>query len=128
MNKKCIAAIDGWIVKIIKPRKSDGVHNPSSFFSRNGFFGINFQAIVDKRKWILYRSIQHHGAEHDSTAFKNISFYKRLMENWKMLGSYGFYFVGDSAYSLESFHLTPFDNLMHGSGLMKISTTFTLLI
>jgi len=111
----CIGALDGWIVKIIKPRKSDGVHNPSSFFSRKGFFGINVQAIVDKKKRILYRSIQHRGAEHDSTAFKNSSFYKWLVENWPALGRLGFYFVGDSAYSLKSFLLTPYDNVMHGS-------------
>ena len=32
-----------------------------------------------------------------------------------MLGRRGFYFVGDSAYSLKSFLLTPYDNVMHGS-------------
>ena len=106
---------DGWIVKIIKPRKSAGLHNPSSFLSRKGFFGINLQVIVDKKKRILYRSIQHHGAEHNSMAFKNSSFYKWLVENWQMLGGLGFYFVGDSAYALKSFLLTPYDNVMHRS-------------
>ena len=111
----CIGALDGWIFKIIKPRNSDGVHNPSSLFSWKGFFGINAQAIVDKKKRILYRSIQHSGEEHDSTAFKNSRFYKWLVGNWLMLGRHGFYFVGDSAYSLKSFLLTPYDNVMHGS-------------
>ena len=111
----CIGALDGWIVKIIKPSKSDGVHNPSSLFSRNGLLGINVQVIVDKKKRILYRYIQHRGAEHYSTAFKNSSFYKWLVKNWLMLGRNGFYFVGYSAYSLNSLLIKPYDNVMHGS-------------
>ena len=111
----CIGAIDGWIVKIIKPRKSDGVANPSSFYSRKGFFGINVQAIVDKKKRIMYRSIQHRGAEHDSTAFKKSSFYKWLINNWKKLAEKDFYFIGGSAYELKSFLLTPYDNILHGT-------------
>ena len=102
-------------MKIIKPRKSDGVHNSSSLLIRKGFFGINAQAIVGKEKRILYRSIQHRGAEHDSKEFKNSSFYKWLVENWLMLGRHGFYFVGDSAYYLKSFLLTLYDNVMHVS-------------
>ena len=102
-------------MKIIKPRKSDGVANPSSFYSWKGFFGINVQAIVDKKKRILYRSIQRRGAEHDSTAFKKSSFYKWLINNWKKLAEKGFYFIGDSAYALKSFLLTPYDNVLHGT-------------
>ena len=32
-----------------------------------------------------------------------------------MLGTHSFYFVGDSAYSLNSFLLTQYDNIRHGS-------------
>lgn len=112
----CIGAIDGWIVKIIKPSKTrDGVKNPASFFSRKGFFGINVQAIVDKKKRILYRQILSRGAEHDSTAFKNGALYQCLMNNWRFLALKGLYFIGDSAYALKSFLLTPFDNVLHGT-------------
>ena len=58
----CIGAIDGWIVKIRKPSLRDGVTNPSSFYSRKGYFGLNVVAIVDKRKRILYRVIRSRGA------------------------------------------------------------------
>lgn len=111
----CIGTIDGWIVKIIKPRKSDGIPNPSSFFSGKGLYGINVRAIVEKKKRILYGSIPSRGAEHDSTAFKNSGFHKWLVDNWPMLARHGFYFVGDSARSLKSFLLAPHDNAMHGS-------------
>ena len=77
----CIGAIDGWIVKIKKPSLSDNVTNPSSFYSRKGYFGLNVVAIVDQKKRILYRVIQLHGAEHESTAFKNSKLYQYLSDN-----------------------------------------------
>ena len=111
----CIGALDGWIVKIKCPSQRDNVQNPHSFYSRKGFYGLNVQAIVDKRKRIWFRSIISRGAEHDSTAFKNSSLYKWLLDNWTRLARKGFYFVGDSAYSIRSFLLTPYDNALHGT-------------
>ena len=111
----CIGALDGWVVKVLKPTQRDNVNDPSSFYSRKGYYGVNVQAIVDKKKRILFRSIMSRGAEHDSTAFKKLSLYKWLLENWQSLASKGFYFIGDSAYSLKSFLLTPYDNTIHGS-------------
>ena len=111
----CIGALDGWIVKIAKPTKRDGVMNPKSFYSRKGFFGVSVQAIVDKKKRILFRSIESRGAEHDSSAFKHTELYTWLLNNWVSLARKGFYFIGDSAYSLKSFLLTPYDNTRHGT-------------
>ena len=111
----CIGAIDGWIVKIRKPTAKDNVLNPGSFFSRKGYFGLNVVAIVDRKKKILYRVIQSRGAEHDSTAFKCSKLYSWLLGNCGWLKEKGFYFIGDSAYSLKSFLLTPFDNVRHGT-------------
>jgi hypothetical protein len=111
----CIGALDGWIVKVKKPSTRDGVKDPASFYSRKGFFGVNVQAIVDKKKRILYRSILSRGAEHDSTAFKNSSLYKWLIDNWNNLKEKGYYFIGDSAYGIRSFLHTPYDNAIHGT-------------
>jgi hypothetical protein len=44
----CIGALDGWIEKIRKLSRCDGVENPQSFYSGKGFYGINVQVIVDK--------------------------------------------------------------------------------
>lgn len=111
----CIGAIDGWLVKIIKPRLKDGVKNPGSFYSRKGFYALNVVAIVDRNKKVVYRVIQSRGAEHDSTAFKHTKLYKWLEDNAEQLKDAGFYFIGDSAYSLKSFLLTPYDNVLHGT-------------
>ena len=109
----CIGALDGWVVKIKPPSVQDGVRDPASFYSRKGFYGLNVQAIVDKKKRVLYRSILSRGAEHDSTAFKNSSLYGWLSVHWKRLCEKGYYFIGDSVYALRSFIHTPYDNALH---------------
>lgn len=111
----CIGALDGWVVKILKPTRRDNVPDAQSFYSRKGYYGVNVQAIVDKKKKVLFRSILSRGAEHDSTAFKNSTLYKWLLAHWESLATKGYYFIGDSAYSLKSFVLTPYDNTLHGS-------------
>ena len=55
------------------------------------------------------------GAEHDSPAFKRSSFYQILENNWRSLKEKGYYIIGDSAYSIRSFLITPFDDAMHGT-------------
>ena len=86
-----------------------------SFYSRKGYFAVNVQAIVDRKKKIIFRSIMSRGAEHDSTAFKNSGLHKLLEQMWQFMAEKGYYFIGDSAYSLRSFLLTPYDNAMHGT-------------
>jgi hypothetical protein len=94
----CIGAMDGWIVKIRQPCKKDGVLNPKSFYSQKGFYGLNVQAIVDKKKHVLFHSIKFRGTEHDSTAFKRMGVYKWLMDNnWYELNRRGYFFIGSSA-------------------------------
>lgn len=112
----CIGALDGWIVKIQRPtKKRDKCPNPSSYYSRKGYYGINVQAIVDSKKRILFRSILTRGAEHDSTAFKSSNLHKRLLKKYKWYFENGLYFIGDSAYGIKSFLLTPYDNVLHGT-------------
>ncbi|KAL7464249.1 hypothetical protein ACHAXS_004587, partial [Conticribra weissflogii] len=124
----CIGALDGWLVKIKKPSvKRDGVQNPGSYYSSKGFYGVNVQDIVSHDKMILYRNILHHGAEHDSTAFKNGLLGKWLSKNWQSLNDKGFYFIGDSAYALKSFLITPFDNAIHGTSEDNFNFFLSLL-
>ena len=110
----CIGALDGWLVKIFCPNLQE-VNNPGKYMSRKGFFALNTQAIVDKRKRILWRFIGEKGSSHDSTVFKNSSLYKHLMLVADELHQKSLYLVGDSAYSLRSFLLCPYDNAASGS-------------
>ena len=71
---------------------------------------------MNKDKLVLWRAIQCRGAEHDSKAFKKSDMYKKLLEKAEELLRLGLYFVGDSAYSIRSFLLVPFDNAaVHGT-------------
>jgi hypothetical protein len=89
--------------------------NAASFYSHKGYFGINVQVMLDKQKKIIFRRIKLRGAEHDSTAFKSTTLYKWLLINWREFASKGLHFIGDSAYSLKLFILTPYDNAAHGT-------------
>jgi hypothetical protein len=113
----CIGAIDGWIVKIKQPSKKDNVSNPKSLYSRKRFHGIiSVQAIVDRKKRILFRSmIESRGSEHNLTAFKRTGLYQWLLDNWWRLEKYGYFFIGDSAYALRQFLVTQYDNAMHST-------------
>jgi hypothetical protein len=71
----CIGALDRWVVKIRKPSHRNGVEIFHSFHIRKGFFGINVQVIVDKRKRVLFQSIKSRGTEHDATTFKSSTLY-----------------------------------------------------
>lgn len=107
----CIGALDGWLVKIRSPsQKRDQVRNPGHYYSRKGFFALNVQVIVDKKKSVIWRCINSRGGAHDSSAFKNSSLYGKMEGNWMNLVQKGFYLLGDSAYALKSFLLTPYNN------------------
>ena len=52
--KGAIGAIDGWLVCIVSPTfRVDGIKNIISFFSRKGFYGLNFQCIEDDKKRVI---------------------------------------------------------------------------
>ena len=111
-----VGALDGWLVKIRQPSKiRDRVKNPASFFSRKGFFAVNVQVIVDRKKRVLCRSMLCRGAEHDSSAFKQCSLHKALQRKWNWLREKGCFILGDSACALRSYLLTPFDRTVHGT-------------
>lgn len=98
------------MVKIRKPsRDNDNVRNVAGYFSRKGFYAVNCQVIVDKKKRILWRSIKCRGGEHDSNAFKKTKLYEQLVNDYQTFIQNGFYLIGDSAYALASFLLKPFD-------------------
>ena len=105
----CIGAIDGWLVKIRCPTLQES-NNPGKYMSRKGFFSLNCQAICDKQKRILWRCIGERGSSHDSSVFKSTQLYEHLMLISEQLQEEGLYLVGDSAYSLRTFLMCPYDN------------------
>ena len=139
-----IGALDGWVVKIKCPTKTrDGVANASGYFSRKGFYALNVQCIVDKKKRVLWRRIGARGSEHDSSAFKDSDLHNLLEEMYQNENSRlhqnifhkNFYIIGDSAYSLRPWLITPYDNAagsspedtynyMHSACRIQVECTF----
>lgn len=131
-----IGAIDGWLVKIIRPSwRLDRVRNPVAFFSRKGFFALNVQCIVDHDKKVLWASYRHKGASHDSSAFRDTKLYNLFKQKAEWLHGKGFYLLGDSAYAIESFILPPYPlvkpqspedsfNFYHSSARITVECAF----
>ena len=69
-----------------------------------------FRVIVDKKKRILWRYIGEKWSSHDSKVFNESGLGKYLLEYADSLHARGLYIIGDSAYSIRSYLLTPFDN------------------
>ena len=54
--------------------------NPGKYYSRKGFYALNVQVIVDKKKRILWRTIGEKGSVHDSKVFNESNLGKFLLE------------------------------------------------
>ena len=105
----CIGAIDGWLVCIRCPALSE-VRNPGKYFARKGFYAVNVQVISDRNKKVLWRAIGQIGSIHDSRAFAISNLYTYLKSATNSILRIGVYLVGDSAYAIRPFLLTPYDN------------------
>ena len=64
---------------------------------------------------MLWRYIGEKGSGHDSPAFNESKLGKHLEYIAEQLMQEGIYIVGDSAYAIRSYLLTPFDNADAGS-------------
>ena len=130
-----IGALDGWVVRIVRPGWIDAIKNPMSFFSRKGFYALNVQCIVDDKKRVIWASYSHKGGSHDSSCFKETKLYQKLINMQDRLLQLGYFILGDSAYSTRSFLLVPYDsaspytseddfNFYHSSARITVECAF----
>ena len=62
--------------------------------------------MIKKVRWVSY---SQKGSSHDSSCFRETDLYKNKLNGIKdFLYDHGLYFLGDSAYTLESFLLCPY--------------------
>jgi DDE superfamily endonuclease len=102
------AANDGLVVRIWCPRL-DEVPDPGNYYCRKGFYALNVQAMCDRRKYFLWCYPSNKGSTHDSAAFMSSRLYNLLKEKSTEFCDRGLFIVGDSAYGLTPFLLTPYD-------------------
>jgi len=105
-----IGALDGLAIRIKAPSLFECI-DPGSYYCRKQFYALNVQAIVDSYKRILWVSTGHPGCTHDSTAFSSTQLYKTLIELQDWLWDRKLFLIGDSAYNLSSYMLTPYEDV-----------------
>jgi hypothetical protein len=122
-----IGAIDGLAVRIRSPQLTE-VSDPGNYYCRKGFFALNVQAICDRSKRFLWCYPSNKGSTHDSVAFTNSRLYTSLTQHASTLEAKGFFLLGDSAYNLTPFLLTPYstDEVQKDSSNMCDSFNFFL--
>lgn len=109
-----IGALDGVAIRIRCPFLSE-VTDPGSYFCRKKFYALNVQVIVDAYKRVIWLSSGHKGSTHDSTAFRDTDLYELLMSMVDELEEKGLFLVGDKAFMLSPFMMTPYDDAIPGS-------------
>eukprot|EP00918_Siedleckia_nematoides_P060432 GHVU01131923.1.p1 GENE.GHVU01131923.1~~GHVU01131923.1.p1 ORF type:complete len:402 (-),score=41.45 GHVU01131923.1:145-1350(-) len=99
----CVAAIDGWLLKLLAPPKRR-VANVASFYSgRYKCYGLNVQFSVDSQCMFSSFSIKAPGGTNDIVAFTR----SRMCQVISALPP-GFFAVGDAAYPLFTTLMTPY--------------------
>lgn len=73
-----------------------------SYFCRKGFPALHAQIVCDNSLKILDITTGHPGSVHDARVFRNSGVYRHLQNV-----PTGFHLLGDSAYPLERFTMTP---------------------
>jgi DDE superfamily endonuclease len=113
--KNCAGAVDGILIWIEKPTeenaKKAGIGRKKFLCSRKNKFGLNCQAVADKRGRLLDISIKYGGSSSDCLAFEASDLCRRL-ENGLMHP--GLVLFGDNAYINTQYMATPFPNVSSG--------------
>ena len=101
--QKVIGAIDGSHIPIKAPRE-----NPEQYINRKGFHSIIIQAVCDHQMKFLDCYVGWPGSVHDSRVFSNSDIFFNFSTNPLEYCSDGGFLLGDSAYPLSAFLLTPY--------------------
>lgn len=89
----CIGCIDGYLLRIYTPQKSEAKNVKSFFSGHYQCHGINIQAVCDSKCRFTYFAIAAPGSTNDRDAIKETNFYK-LMTRIPV----GYCVIGDAAY------------------------------
>lgn len=129
-----IGAIDGLAIKIACPSLTE-VPDPGNYYCRKGYYALNVQAIVDSYKRFLWVSPFHKGSTHDSTAYYETHLQSVLSGLASFLNRHGFFILGDTAYSLTTYFMVPYDaaepnsmqdafNFWHSNSRIRVECAF----
>ena len=127
-----IGAIDGSHIPIKAPEEY-----PENYVNRKGFHSVVLQGICDHEMRFVNCYTGWPGSVHDSRVLKNSDFFLHMRNEDKF--PCNSYLLGDSAYPLETWMMTPYRdnghltnqqrryNYIHSSSRMVIERAFALL-
>ncbi|GAB5371138.1 hypothetical protein AAMO2058_001553700 [Amorphochlora amoebiformis] len=103
----CVGCIDGLLIKIRAPTKSE---SPCSmrFQSCKGFFALNAQAVCDVHGRFTVFEIRGGGAQSDVQVWKMLDMCRDLLEQKRMPA--GFWIAGDAAYPCSDSVIGPYSD------------------
>ncbi|XP_055999441.1 putative nuclease HARBI1 [Ostrea edulis] len=129
-----IGAIDDSHIPIKTP-----TYCPENYINRKSFPSVVLQAVCDSKMHLLDVTCGWPDSVHDSRILKNSSLYERIQNDPEGTFPNNTHLLGDSAYSLEKWMMTPYRdngnltqsqhkyNYIHSSTRMVIERTFEAL-
>ena len=99
-----LGAIDGLLVHIILPANTKSARKYRCY---KQYYALNMQAVAGPNAEFLYVNIGHAGATGDGCASRQSRFWKRASNN-DFHYKDGYFFIGDAAYSLMPWMVTPY--------------------
>ncbi|KAK3918215.1 Putative nuclease [Frankliniella fusca] len=101
-----VGALDGTYQNVTAPR----VH-PQSYINRHHQYSLNTMVVADDNLLIRYLKVGEVGSMHDSRVFRRSPLYMELLRNENDYLSDDEHIVGDGAYAVTNFLMTPYRNL-----------------
>ena len=118
--KGCLGAIDGLLCKIVL---FPGLKSARPYLSYKGHYSVNMQAVAGPNGEFLYVNVGHAGASGDGCAARQSLFWRRCAaDNFKF--SQGYFFIGDAAYSLMPWLMTPFEGPQQVDGSKDVYNNY----
>ena len=129
-----LGAIDRSHIPIKAPRL-----NEESYINRKNFHSVVLQATCNHRMMFTDRFAGFPGSTHDARVLRNSDLFDRISESKDTIFPGGSFILGDSAYPLSAWQLTPYRdnrhltfkqrnyNYLHSSTRMVIQRIFALL-
>ncbi|XP_046402920.1 putative nuclease HARBI1 [Ischnura elegans] len=115
-----IGAIDGTHIAIVPPENN----REHIYFNRKHFHSKNVQVVCDYDLKIIAVNAQHGGRAHDSHIWRASRLRQHLQECHQQ-GDKSSWLIGDSAYPLEPWLMTPFIGPHEGTPEARYNARFT---
>ncbi|CAN7987250.1 unnamed protein product, partial [Ixodes hexagonus] len=104
-----IGCIDGTMISIIAPPKTDTTVTTAAYWCRKQFYALNVMVVCNAKCRVLCIDPRYPGSVHDSFAWQ-FSWLRDNFEQGRLIDD-GQFLLGDSGYALEPWLVTPVPGL-----------------